>query len=36
VTLPLAEHFEREVVVLTRKHRKLPPHVAEFVENALF
>jgi hypothetical protein len=28
--------FEREVVVLTRKHRKLPPHVATFVENILF
>lgn len=36
VTLPFAEHFEREVVVLTRKHRKLPPHVATFVENILF
>lgn len=36
VTLPLAEHFEREIVVLTRKHRKLPPHVAEFVKNILF
>jgi hypothetical protein len=35
-TLPLAENFEREVVVLTRKHRKLPPHVARFVENILF
>ena len=28
--------FEREVVVLTRKHRKVPPHVAMFVENILF
>lgn len=36
VTLPFAEHFEREVVVLTRKHRKLPLHVATFVENILF
>ena len=36
VTLPLAEQFEREIVVLTRKHRKLPPHVAEFVKNILF
>jgi len=36
VTLPFAEPFEREVVVLTRKHRKLPPHVATFVENILF
>jgi DNA-binding transcriptional LysR family regulator len=36
VTLPFAEHFEREVVVLTRKHRKLPAHVERFVENILF
>jgi DNA-binding transcriptional LysR family regulator len=36
VTLPQADHFEREVVVVTRKHRKLPPHVARFVENILF
>ncbi len=36
VALPLAEHFEREVVALTRKHRKLPLHVARFVENILF
>jgi DNA-binding transcriptional LysR family regulator len=36
VKLPFTEQFEREVVVLTRKHRKLPPHVATFVENILF
>ena len=36
VTLPFTEHFEREVVVLTRKHRKLPAHVSRFVENILF
>ena len=36
VTLPLPVQFEREIVVLTRKHRKLPPHVARFVENILF
>ncbi|MFO1484159.1 MAG: LysR family transcriptional regulator [Verrucomicrobiaceae bacterium] len=36
VILPLADHFEREMVVLTRKHRKLPAHVARFVENILF
>lgn len=36
VTVPLGAHFEREVVVLTRKHRKLPAHVARFVENILF
>ena len=36
VTLPFAGQFEREVVVITRKHRKLPAHVARFVENILF
>ncbi len=36
VTLPLTEHFERDIVALTRKHRKLPPHVQRFVENILF
>ena len=36
VTPPFAEHFEREVVVLNRKHRKLPAHVERFVENILF
>lgn len=36
VTLPLAEFFEREIVAVTRKHRKLPAHVEQFVENILF
>lgn len=36
VTIPLAEAFEREIVALTRKHRKLPPHVERFVANILF
>lgn len=36
VTLPYAERFERDVVAVTRKHRKLPRHVAGFVENILF
>ena len=35
VKLPFAEHFERQVVVLNRKHRKLPAHVERFVENIL-
>lgn len=34
--LPLAKPFVRELVVLTRKHRKLPVHVAGFIENILF
>ena len=36
VTLPTEVCFEREVVALTRKHRKLPPHVQHFVANILF
>lgn len=34
ITLP--ERFEREVIAITRKHRKLPVHVSNFVENILF
>jgi hypothetical protein len=34
--LPLPERFEREVFVVMRRHRKQPPHVAEFVKNILF
>ena len=36
VVLPMKARFEREVVVVTRKHRKLPTHVGDFVENILF
>lgn len=36
VTLPVTDSFEREIVAVTRKHRKLPAHVAQFVENILF
>ena len=34
--LPLARRFEREIVVVMRKHRTVPKHVAAFVENVLF
>jgi len=34
--LPLAERFERELVVVMRRHRKQPQHLAEFVKNILF
>jgi DNA-binding transcriptional LysR family regulator len=34
--LHLPERFERELVVVMRKHRKRPPHLVEFVENVLF
>ena len=35
-TLPFSQRFEREIVAVTRKHRKLPTHVQQFVENILF
>jgi hypothetical protein len=28
--------FERELVVVMRRHRKKPEHLANFVENILF
>jgi DNA-binding transcriptional LysR family regulator len=31
-----SDRFERELVVVTRKHRKPPQHLTEFVENILF
>jgi len=35
-TLSFPERFERDVVAVTRKHRKQPLHVQRFVENILF
>jgi len=32
----LPERFVRELVVLVRKHRKMPKHLSQFVENVLF
>lgn len=34
--IPLPNRFEREVVVLMRRHRKQPEHLKEFVKNILF
>lgn len=34
--LPFKERFERELVVIMRRHRRQPAHLAEFVENILF
>jgi DNA-binding transcriptional LysR family regulator len=34
--IPLAGKFEREVVVLMRRHRKQPEHLRNFVNNILF
>jgi len=34
--VPLPERFVRELVVLVRKHRKMPCHLTRFVENVLF
>ena len=36
VRLELKPMFSRDLVVLARKHRKLPEHVAGFIENVLF
>ncbi|HUA64263.1 MAG TPA: LysR family transcriptional regulator [Alphaproteobacteria bacterium] len=36
VRLPMPNRFERELVVLTRKRRKQPEHLEEFVRNILF
>ena len=32
----LSERFERELVVVTRCHRKIPDHLAEFIANVLY
>ncbi len=34
--LSVAKCFERELVVVMRRHRKWPEHLAKFVENVLF
>lgn len=34
--LPMRERFVRELVVVVRRHRKTPEHVAQFVANVLF
>lgn len=34
--LNLPNRFERELVVVMRKHRKQPEHLTEFVKNILF
>ncbi len=36
VRLEMKPMFSRDLVVLARKHRKLPEHVAGFIENVLF
>ncbi len=34
--LDFSSRFSRDLVVLVRKHRKLPEHVEAFIENILF
>jgi DNA-binding transcriptional LysR family regulator len=34
--VPLPERFTRELVVVVRKHRKMPLHLERFAENVLF
>jgi DNA-binding transcriptional LysR family regulator len=36
VRVPLPARFTRELVVLVRKHRKLPAHLEQFIANVLF
>lgn len=34
--VPLKERFERELVVVSRRRTKVPPHLTKFIENILF
>ena len=34
--VPLAKTFSRELAVVVRKHRNLPNHLRQFMENILF
>ena len=34
--LPWPERFSRELVVVVRRHRQLPAHLTQFIENVLF
>lgn len=34
--LPWPERFERDLVVVVRRHRKLPAHIVRFIDNVLF
>ncbi|MEW6161305.1 MAG: LysR family transcriptional regulator [Verrucomicrobiota bacterium] len=34
--IPLSKTFSRELVVVVRKHRKLPEHLSQFIDNILF
>jgi DNA-binding transcriptional LysR family regulator len=36
IRVPLSARFTRELVVVVRKHRKLPIHIEQFIENVLF
>jgi len=34
--LHLPDRFERELVIVMRRHRKQPQHLADFIKNILF
>ncbi len=34
--VPLPARFTRELVVVSRKHRKMPTHIKQFIANVLF
>jgi DNA-binding transcriptional LysR family regulator len=36
IRIPLSARFTRELVVVVRKHRKLPAHLEQFIDNVLF
>ena len=36
VRVPMPKRFTRELVVVVRKHRRLPFHIEEFISNVLF
>jgi DNA-binding transcriptional LysR family regulator len=36
IRVPLSARFTRELVVVIRKHRKLPVHIEQFIANVLF
>jgi DNA-binding transcriptional LysR family regulator len=36
VRVPLPKRFTRELVVVVRKHRKMPAHIEQFIANVLF
>ena len=36
IRVPLSSRFTRDLVVVVRKHRKMPAHIEQFIANVLF